>query len=435
MNNVIIGNSTTEKYTAKNLVQSTDYIFYVIAKDRQGNMATSNTVSVKTLSSIIEIKDPEPVIQPDPIIEPIVEPISEPIPEPVKEPIKIVGYYAAWAAYSGYTPDKLDANKLTHINYAFTNIGNDLKITMGYPDKDPSNFSALNKLKVSNPNLKTLISVGGWSWSGKFSDVAFTDESRNTFADSCIDFIVKYGFDGIDLDWEYPVSGGMNSNIKRPEDKKNFTLLLKTIREKLDTRSISDNRKYLLTIAGGSGLWYLNNIELDILQQYLDFGNVMTYDINGIWDTQTGFNAPLYENSGVLPTYKWSVDSSIKAWIAAGLPAEKLVLGIPFYGHRYNSVNDSNNGLFQKYSGGSSIGYSIIASNFLSNPEFVYHFHQESKVPWVFNGNTFISFEDKESINEKCKYIKDKKLAGAVIWELSQDPGKVLLDPLYQSLK
>jgi chitinase len=137
----------------------------------------------------------------------------------------LVGYYAAWAAYSGFTPDRIDASKLTNINYAFANIGKDLKITMGDPDKDPSNFKLLNDLKKKNPELKTLISVGGWSWSGKFSDAALTEASRTAFAQSCVAFMKKYGFDGVDIDWEYPVSGGLAGNSNCSADKHNFTLL------------------------------------------------------------------------------------------------------------------------------------------------------------------------------------------------------------------
>ncbi|HQO71956.1 MAG TPA: glycosyl hydrolase family 18 protein, partial [Sedimentibacter sp.] len=161
----------------------------------------------------------------------------------------IIGYYPAWKSYSGYTPESVDISKLTHINYAFANIGPDYRIEMGYPDKDPENFEKFRDLKKINPDLKVLISVGGWNWSGRFSDMAATDENRNKFTDSCVEFISKYGLDGVDLDWEYPVGGGLKTNSKRPEDKQNFTLLLKEMREKLDAQELKDNKDYLLTIA------------------------------------------------------------------------------------------------------------------------------------------------------------------------------------------
>ncbi len=436
-NGVSIGSSTINKYTASGLTPSTSYKFYVKAKDASGNISySSNTLTAETLS-LAPVPEPTPIPQPEPtpVPEPTPTPQPDPIPTPTPTTNRVVGYYAAWSAYSGYTPDKVDVSKLTHLNYAFANISNDLKVTLGYPDIDPSNFSKLKALKQTNPNLKTLISIGGWSWSGKFSDVALTEASRTTFADSCVNFIVQYGFDGIDLDWEYPVSGGLSTNIRRPEDKQNFTLLIKTLREKLNARGIIDGKQYLLTIAGGAGSWYLNNIELSNLQQYLDYANLMTYDIHGIWDGYTDFNAPLHNNSDTSPQYKWSVEASVNAWLNAGIPANKLVVGIPFYGDIYNSVNNANNGLYQTFSGGSSISYSSIVSKYLNTPGYVRYFHQQSMVPWLFNGSTFISYEDEQSIGYKAEYIKSRGLGGATIWELSQDSNGILLNAVSRGMQ
>ena len=222
---------------------------------------------------------PTPTTAPEPTVEPTPTTTPAPTPKPVvSSPIatRVVGYYAAWSAYSGFTPDKIDGSKLTHINYSFANIGSDLKIALGYPDIDPANFKRLNDLKAKHPHLKTLIAVGGWTWSGRFSDGALTNTSRNTFADSVVEFIVNHGFDGVDIDWEYPVSGGLATNVRRPEDKQNFTLLMKTLREKLDARGLVDNKEYILTFAGAAGTWYINNIELSKLSQYVDYANIMT---------------------------------------------------------------------------------------------------------------------------------------------------------------
>ncbi len=348
---------------------------------------------------------------------------------------KLVGYYAAWAAYYNYYPNQIDAGKLTHINYAFANIGSDLKLTLGYPDVDSSNIKLLNSLKQTNPNLKTLISVGGWNWSGKFSDAALTEETRTAFADSCVDFIKKHGFDGVDLDWEYPVSGGLATNARRGEDKHNFTLLLKKIREKLDAQGAADNKHYLLTIAGGADASYINNVEISKLAQYLDYANLMTYDLHGYWDTNTDLLAPLYDNDDSSPQYKSSVDKAVNAWLGASFPAEKLVMGIPFYGYLYSSVNNSNNGMYQTFGGSSSIGYQDIKDKYLNKPGYTSHFHSQSMVPWLFNGTIFISYEDPKSIGYKSDYIKSKKLGGAMVWELSQDPKGELLSTLYHGLK
>ncbi|MBE6034753.1 glycoside hydrolase family 18 protein [Aminipila sp.] len=348
---------------------------------------------------------------------------------------KIVGYYAAWAAYSGYYPDQINAEKLTHINYAFANISWDLKIKLGYPDVDEKNIKLLNSLKQKNSNLKTLISVGGWEWSGKFSDASATDATRTLFAESCVNFITKYGFDGIDLDWEYPVRGGLSTNSKRPEDKQNFTLLLQKIREKLDTQEALDNKQYLLTIAGGAGSSYVNNVEIKKISAYLDYVNIMTYDLHGTWDAYTDFHAPLYSNSDPSPQYKSSIDSSINAWLNASFPSDKLILGIPFYGYIYQSVSRSNSGLYQTYTSANSISYRVIAGKYLNKPGCVRYFHSQSLVPWIYNGSTFISYEDPQSIALKADYIREKNLGGAMIWELSQDSNEILLNTLYNSIK
>lgn len=347
---------------------------------------------------------------------------------------KMVGYYAAWAAYSGYYPTQIDANKLTHINYAFANIGYDLKLTLGYPDIDENNIVLLNKLKLVNPDLKTLISVGGWSWSGRFSDVALTEDSRSTFADSCVAFITKYGFDGIDIDWEYPVNGGLSTNSKREEDRQNFTLLLEKIRGKLETQGILDNKHYFLTIAGGAGEYYINNVELSKIHQYLDYATIMTYDLHGTWDKYTDFHAPLYNNDDVSPHYKSSIDSTVDAWINKSFPSDKLILGIPFYGYMYSSVNNSNNGLYQKYTVAKPISYNLIIKEYLNKPYYIRYFHLESQVPWLFNGDVFITYEDTESIKYKTNYIKSKKLGGAMVWELSQDSNGILFNALYNNI-
>ena len=420
--NIIIGNTLGTTYHASGLLPANTYVFYIKAKDSAYNISLpSNYLTVTTSTAILS---PTPV------------PTTTPTPTPVPTlPLKMVGYYAAWAAYSGYTPDKIDSSKLTHINYAFANIGSDLKITLGYPDVDPSNISKLNALKLINPNLKTIIAVGGWSWSGRFSHAALTDASRTIFADSCVDFIVKYGFDGIDIDWEYPVSGGLSTNIRRPEDKYNFTLLMKKLREKLDLRGAADGKHYILTFAVAAGSWYINNIELSLVQPYVDYVNLMTYDIHGTWEAYTDFNAPLYNNNDVSPQDKWSVDASVNVWLKAGFPKEKIVMGVPFYGYIYKAVTNINHGLYQTYSGGASISYVNIAANYINAPGFVRYFHPESMVPWLFDGSTFITYEDEQSMGLKAQYIKTKGLGGAMIWELSQDPNAVLLNSLFNGLK
>jgi chitinase len=220
---------------------------------------------------------------------------------------KKIGYYTNWSTYSNFQVSNIDASMLTQLDYAFASISSDGKIALGNPKNDvqksfpgdkagqpyEGNFCQLTKLKQKNPNLKTVISVGGWDGSAKFSDAALTDQSRTIFANSCLEFILKYGFDGVDLDWEYPVAGGKPGNIKRPEDKQNFTLLVQKIRETFDAQSTKDGKTYVLTITGGVGNGFAADAELNLIQQYVDSIGLMGYDIHGSWDNITGMECRL----------------------------------------------------------------------------------------------------------------------------------------------
>jgi chitinase len=406
MNSVLIGSSTTNAYTAAGLTPDTQYTFYVQAKDPTGNKSPiSNLCTVTT-----EPQAPPPAI-----------------------PYRVVGYYTSWSAYRDFTPDKIPYSQVTHINYAFANIGSDLLITLGDATIDLANFAKLRALKKYNPNLKLLISVGGWSWSGKFSDVALTDASRTAFAASCVDFIIQHGFDGVDIDWEYPVGGGLATNVTRPEDEQNFTLLLARLREMLDAQ----NAGYLLTIAAGAGQSYTENTELLKLFDYLDYANIMTYDIHGSWDKYTDFNAPLYADSTSLQA-KWSVNDAVQLWLEKGVSPDKIVVGVPFYGRKYGAVKGSstlNPGLYQTYGRCTTITYQEIRSSYLPNASYKYYLHNTALVPWLFNGSTFISYDDANSIQAKTAYVKGSGLGGVMVWELSQDFNSELISQVYDGLK
>ncbi|MDD2534044.1 MAG: glycoside hydrolase family 18 protein [Eubacteriales bacterium] len=367
-------------------------------------------------------------------------PTEAPVAEPVRAPTsnsRIIGYYGGWKSLEGYTPDNIDGSKLTHVLYAFAYIDSNMRIGMGSTQYDPSNFAKLRALKERNPHLKTLISVGGWDWSGRFSDAALTEDSRTTFANSCVDFILKHGFDGVDLDWEYPVRGGQAGNIKRPEDKQNFTLLMQKIREKFDAQSAKDGRPYLLSFAGGGTTDYSNDVELDKLGQIVDFAMIMSYDYHGKWDPRTDFNAPIYAVPHS-PKYQinYTIDTTVNNWLNRGMPAEKLVLGVPFYGIKYVGVTSADNGgFYQDFDTGWAIAYKDIAEKYLTNGSYTRYFHDIAKVPWLFDGSTFISYDDPESIGIKVDYIHNRGLGGAMIWQLAQDDSHgTLMNALFNAM-
>jgi len=349
--------------------------------------------------------------------------------------VTTAAYYASWSAYSGYTPDKIPADKVGVVMYAFAGISSGFKVTTGDSYIDPKNFAALTKLKAKYPNLKTVISVGGWDGSGRFSDAALTDARRKAFADSAVAFIRKYGFDGVDIDWEFPTGGGLSSNSARPQDKTNFTLLMAALRKALDSAGASDGKHYILSFAGASETFYINSVELGKLARYVDFAFLMAYDMHGSWDKYTDFNAPLYNPADTSPQGKWSCDAAVKLWVKNGFPKSMMVLGIPFYGNVYNRVKNANNGLYQTYSTCAQLSYDEIKKKYISNTSYKRYFHSTAMAPWLYGVSTFVSYEDARSAALKAQYAVQSGLLGAGAWELSQSADGTLIKAIYDSIK
>lgn len=372
---------------------------------------------------------------------------------------RIVGYYPSWAIYGrNYLITDIPADRLTHINYAFANI-NGGRVVLGdsyadidrfYPGDcwDPGcergNFRQLRLLKEEYPALKTLISVGGWTWSENFSDAAATPAARELFANSCAEFIVEHGFDGVDLDWEYPVFGGEPGNITRPEDGVNFTLMCQRIRVKLDSLESLNARPYLLTLAVSADTEHLGDLELTSLALVVDFFNVMTYDFQGPWSAFTGFNSPLYpdpDDPFAEPVHSsYYLSAAIQSYIDAGAPREQLSAGVAFYGRGFGNVSGGTNGLYGTFSGPSPFGtwengmfdFTDLVTNYINQNGYTSYYHAVSRVPWLYNptNHVMISYDDSASIAEKAQFVLNEELGGAMFWELSADRNGVLPNSL-----
>lgn len=365
---------------------------------------------------------------------------------------RIIGYFASWKIYGDepYLVTDIPADKLTHINYAFAAISEDGDIALldewgdtqfPYPndaDDQPlkGNFYQLQLLKEAHPHLQTLISVGGWSDSDYFSDVALTPESRQKFAASVVAFILEYGFDGVDLDWEYPTGGGEPGNIERPEDPENFVLLLAELRAQLDAQAAKDGHHYLLTIALGANGNAYEPLDWESILPSLDWINVMTYDMSGSWSTVTSFNAPLF-NSAERPPEGNSADTTVSGILALGIPPEKLNLGVPFYGHGWTGVANYNDGLHQPHQGDAEgeFDYGSLVNNELQT--YTRFWSDAAQVPWLYDeaSRTFITYDDPESIAAKANYVLEHGLGGIMFWELSHDSdGAALLRTIWDTL-
>ena len=239
----------------------------------------------------------------------------------------------------------------------------------------------------------------------------------------------------MDLDWEYPVAGGMEGNRRRPEDRANYTLLISDLRSALDRLGRPERKWYLLTIGAGAGLGHIRHLEVPALARKLDFINVMAYDYH-TGGAIAHFNAPLDAAAGD-PTPENNARASIEAYVAAGAPPDKLVLGVPFYGYGYAGVDSARKGLFQKGSTkadesgapnpwtGALRFYRIAEAR---RSGFRRYWDAKASVPWLYDARTrtWITYDDTESLGLKADFARTRKLGGIMIWELSGDDGTLL---------
>ncbi|TJZ73971.1 glycoside hydrolase family 18 protein [Chitiniphilus eburneus] len=360
------------------------------------------------------------------------------------KPYRVVAYYISWGAYGrSYFPSDIDYSKVTHINYAFANIKDGRVVVgdSGVDDGGKNNFAALRKAKKKNPHVRTLISVGGWSWSSGFSDAAATPGSRKVFADSAVEFIRDHGFDGVDIDWEFPVEGGAENMKHRPEDKQNYTLLTAALRQALDAAGKADGKYYELTTAVWGNDKFVANTEMDKVSRDFDFINVMTYDFNGTWNKFSGHNAPFandpaYDKPGIAKTF--NVVSSVEAYLKAGVPADKLVVGVPLYGYSWKgcAAGDSN-GEYQDCNGkgrgtweDGNLDFRDIEKNLLDKKGFKRYWNDTAKAAFLYNAESgeFVTYEDPQALKIKLDYIKSKGLGGAMYWEITADRKQTLIN-------
>lgn len=354
---------------------------------------------------------------------------------------RVVGYFTSWSIYArSYTVSSIPADQLTHLNYAFANINLENEIVLGDSWADVEklfpgdtweqplrgNFWQMNRvLKEKFPHVKTLISIGGWTWSARFSDVALTDRSRRRFAESCKTFIEKYGFDGVDIDWEYPVEGGLPENKYRPEDGANYVLLLKAVRDAIGPQK-------LLTIAAPAGPSIMRHLKVREMEPYLDWVNIMTYDYQGGWSTRTGHQTPLFANARDPDNKQLNTDFAVQWYVKQGMPASKLCIGAAVYGRSFANVSPGNdgNGLFQPFSGVPTgtwdatgvFDYKDIVMR-VANGEYQRYWDDEAKAVYAYNPQTkvLISYDDPDSIRAKMAYVLEKGVGGVMFWELSGD--------------
>lgn len=406
---------------------------------------------------------------------------------------KIVGYFPEWAykseAQAYFDVADLQWDSLTHIQYSFAMIDPQTnKIKFGDEhaaikedfsnhelthkgkkvELDPTlpykgHFNILQTMKKQYPDVDLLISVGGWAGSRGFYTMLDTDAGINTFADSCVDFIRTYGFDGVDIDFEYPSSTSQSGNPddfdlsepRRAKLNERYNLLMKTLREKLDAASKTDGKDYLLTAAVTASSWVLGGVSSNEYAKNLDFLSVMSYDFHGGWNEFVENLANIYPDPADKETSAMLMPVLNMDWAyryyRGVLPSEKILMGIPYYTRGWENVQGGTNGLHGTSKTPASGKYNIWGDDLNGDgvlepaganplwhglnlmdqdPNVKEYWDDVGKVPHLWNDKdkTFLSFENEKSIDERVKYIEDKNLGGALIWVMNGDYG---LNPNY----
>ena len=306
----------------------------------------------------------------------------------------VASYVTSW------TEVMPDPFLLTHVNYAFGHVTDSFD---GLRIDNVDRLKAIVKLKEQNPDLKVVLSVGGWT-SGNFSEMAADATFRKGFCDDCPKAVKELNLDGIDIDWEYPGEGEGAGISWSPDDKGNFTLLMKDLRSAL-------GRKKLLTLASCCNPKY---IDFPAIMDVVDFVNTMTYDMN---EGDSTFHCALYPSEH---TAQWTTSGSVEAHLEAGVPADKLVVGVPFYGKGRKS-----------YKGGRDFGkmYPI--------PEgYSETWDEKANAPYVVDedGNFAFGFENGRSLKDKVSYIRENGFRGIMNWDYDGDDDDLTLTRIMHSL-
>ncbi|PVD39531.1 hypothetical protein C0Q70_02165 [Pomacea canaliculata] len=329
----------------------------------------------------------------------------------VSASLRRVCYYTNWAQYRNgkgrYVPENVDPFMCTHYIYAFSAFDENNRIR-AFEWNDESQpwaigmYEQFNQLKLKNPALKTLLAVGGWNvGSGPFTQMVATQQSRARFIESAIEFVRKWGFDGLDVDWEYPANRG-----SPPEDRDNFTFLIKELRAAFESESLSTGRpRLLLSAAVGAGKSKIDTAyNIPALMLYLDFASIMSYDLHGAWETHTGHHTALFPRSDETGDDRYlNVDFAVNYWVQLGAPKEKLNVGLSTYWRTFTLSSTSQTGVRH-------------AEQW--RPE---HQDREQFVPYVTKGDQWAGGDDVASITTKTCYVKQHGFGGVMVWTPDDD--------------
>lgn len=301
--------------------------------------------------------------------------------------------------------------ELTHLNYSFLRWNGSRLVVGG--TRDSLAIVSLVRLKDRNPELKIILSVGGWGGCEPCSELFASSRGRSEFAVSAKALIEQFGADGIDLDWEYPAIEGFPGHRFVPEDRHNFTLLVKELREVLGSS------KEVSFAAGGFTEFLKNSIEWDQVMPVVDKVNVMTYDLVNGYSTRTGHHTPLFSCADQME----STDHAVRYLDSIGVPRNKIVIGAAFYARVWEEVSQENNGLFQQGKFKSFVAFRQLEAYFETHGPFLEWWDSTAQAPYAYSASNrlFATYDDQQSVSLKTRYATRHGLGGIMFWELSGD--------------
>ena len=402
-------------------------------------------------------------------------------------PYRNVVYYGDWSIYAGqnqFYPSMIDGSNITHLNFAFLDVDANGELVLCDYDADftrtaipelSGNLSGMPNagvitsmgiLRQKYPNMRIGVSVGGWTRSGDFPALASTEAGRENFASKVTEFVHNVGFDFVDIDWEYPTDyrdpdpdgNGVTTDKGchgSEADTVNFTKLLQSLRNHLDAQSVIDGKYYELSAAMSASPRMMDKIEYKKVIDLLDFVNMMTYDLNGAWNSYTGHQTALYINEDAadfdaMPDSVFSIDTAVRQLKSYGLTntqMKKVVIGVAAYTRGWSKAQgggkDPQNpylyapatpdviGEDGKVANG-CFGYTKFMSEKASS--LTYHFDDKAKAAYYTDGNYFYTLDTPQSIGYKGQYVKDQGLGGLIMWMASQDRDGILTKAMKESM-
>ncbi|MEM7657394.1 MAG: glycoside hydrolase family 18 protein [Bacteroidota bacterium] len=337
----------------------------------------------------------------------------QPVPTESSEPsaaqpsTEVIAYFAGGIDQI----NQYDLSELTQIIYSFCHLqGNELAVDNA---EDSLTIRHLVSLKAQHPNLKVLLSLGGWGGCETCSEVFSKEEGRLAFASSVKRLSETYGTDGLDLDWEYPAIEGYPGHQFLDEDRPNFTALVKTLRDTLGPEA------ELSFAAAGFKHFFDNSVEWDQIMPLLNRVNIMSYDLVSGFSKTTGHHTPLYSQTGNIR----SADHAVRYLDSLGVPRNKMVIGAAFYARVWENVSAENNGLFQAGDFKQAIGYRRFDELIHPDSGFVFHWDEAAQAPYAYHPEEqwFATFDDPKSVAAKAKYAQEQDLNGIMFWQLAND--------------